>query len=156
MWINFLALSLAWFLLIVRLFGNPLCFFNELLPSTVGNNGVESRCWVLTIPLANKSCYLPQKTFKFKNKCNYKVGTSMVMVLILMNASLIRSTKFTCVASWSRISMVPIISISCNTTSLSLSSRTKQPSPYSKGFVSGRCAPWYVPTSWTIAPSRTS
>jgi hypothetical protein len=141
MWINFLALSLAWFLLIVRLFGNPLCFFNELLPSTVGNNGVESRCWVLTIPLANKSCYLPQKTFKFKNKCNYKVGTSMVVFLIPVNTSSIRSTKFACVVDWSKISMVPIISIDCKTTYLSLSSRTKQPSPYLEGFVSGRCIP---------------
>jgi hypothetical protein len=97
MWINFLALSLTWFLLGARLSSNHLCLFNELSPLAIRNKDVELGCRVLGIPLTNKYCCLPCKTFKFKSKCNCKVGTSMVVFLIPMNTSSIKSTKFACV-----------------------------------------------------------
>jgi hypothetical protein len=53
------------------------------------------------------------------------------------------------VVDWSKITMVPIISIGCKTTSLFCFLKTK-PSRDHEGFVIGWCTPWYVPTSWTL------
>jgi hypothetical protein len=66
------------------------------------------------------------------------VGTSMVVLLIPVSTSSIKSTKFACVVDWSEISTVPVISINSYTTSLFLFSRTKQPSLDPEKFVNGK------------------
>jgi hypothetical protein len=119
------------------------------------NNSLKLGCSIPTIPIINKFCCLLHKTFKYESNYNCKVGSSMIVLLILVNISLIRSTKFASVLDWSEISMVPIISIDYKTTSLFCFSKMK-PSCDPKRFVIGWCTPWYVPTSQTIAPSWTS